>query len=72
MLLNRFSNEVQKICSTYVPRSNLQILDEIIKKGYDRRATPTYDLGTPTRVTIELFIPNIYISDIIDQDIMVK
>ena len=41
-------------------------------RGYDRRATPTNDIDTPTRVTLELFIPNMWISDIIGQDIMVK
>ena len=39
---------------------------------YDRRLSPTNDMGTPTNVTIEMFIPNMYISNIIEHDIMVK
>ncbi|OXA56418.1 Glycine receptor subunit alpha-3 [Folsomia candida] len=37
---------------------DLQILDELLKKGYDRRATPTNHLNNsvPTKVDCELFV----------------
>ena len=35
--------------------TNLKIIDEMLRV-YDRRATPTNKIGTPTRVVCELFI----------------
>ena len=61
-------------CLIYFFRSTsdaLNILDKMLQH-YDRRLSPTNDMGTPTNVTIEMFIPNMYISNIIEHDIMVK
>ena len=46
------------------------MLDKMLER-YDRRVSPTNDMGTPTNVTIEMFIPHMYISNI-EHDILVK
>ena len=61
------------ITEIYFFRSNidaLNILDKMLER-YDRRVSPTDDMGTPTNVTIEMFIPHMYISNI-EHDILVK
>ena len=61
------------ITEIYFFRSNidaLNILDKMLER-YDRRVSPTDDMGIPTNVTIEMFIPHMYISNI-EHDILVK
>ena len=61
------------ITEIYFFRSNidaLNMLDKMLER-YDRRVSPTDDMGIPTNVTIEMFIPHMYISNI-EHDILVK